>query len=60
MKFLMNIASPSASGYLDPNKLTVPLRELITLDRTGSTELAVILVFCNTVRSKRVRTNCLR
>ena len=43
-----------------PNKLTVPLRELITLDRTGSTEFAVILIFCNTVRSKRVRTNCLR
>jgi hypothetical protein len=50
----------SASGYLDPDKLTVPLRELITLDRTGSTEFAVILIFCNTVRSKRVRTNCLR
>jgi len=35
----------SASDYLDPNKLTVPLRELITLDRTGSTEFAVILIF---------------
>jgi len=35
----------SASGYLDPDKLTAPLRELITLDRTGSTEFAVILIF---------------